>query len=61
MPISISIIREIPHRLGDPTQTYFDRSKATRLYNRYLDELELAASCGFDGVSVNEHHQNAYG
>jgi len=29
--------------------------------HRYLDELELAAELGFDGISVNEHHQNAYG
>ena len=35
--------------------------KGHELYNRYLDELELAAELGFDGVSVNEHHQNAYG
>ncbi len=31
------------------------------VYNRYLDELELADQLGFDGVCVNEHHQNAYG
>lgn len=31
------------------------------LYNRYLDELLLADELGFDGVCVNEHHQNAYG
>ena len=31
------------------------------LYNRYLDELVLAEHLGFDGVCVNEHHQNAYG
>tara|TARA_Y100001936_G_scaffold153596_1_gene149825 strand:+ start:472 stop:789 length:318 start_codon:yes stop_codon:yes gene_type:complete len=31
------------------------------VYNRYLDELELAAEMGLDGVAVNEHHQNAYG
>ena len=31
------------------------------LYNRYLDELLLAEELGFDGVCVNEHHQNAYG
>jgi alkanesulfonate monooxygenase SsuD/methylene tetrahydromethanopterin reductase-like flavin-dependent oxidoreductase (luciferase family) len=31
------------------------------LYNRYLDELCLADELGFDGVCVNEHHQNAYG
>ncbi|QDU98524.1 LLM class flavin-dependent oxidoreductase [Lignipirellula cremea] len=31
------------------------------LYNRYLDELVYADELGFDGVCVNEHHQNAYG
>lgn len=41
--------------------TYFDRKKGHALYNRYLDELEYADSLGFDGVCVNEHHQNAYG
>ena len=41
--------------------TYFDPVKGHELYNRYLDELELAGELGFDGVSVNEHHQNAYG
>jgi alkanesulfonate monooxygenase SsuD/methylene tetrahydromethanopterin reductase-like flavin-dependent oxidoreductase (luciferase family) len=41
--------------------TYFDPKTGHELYNRYLDELELAAELGFDGVSVNEHHQNAYG
>ncbi|PPR09462.1 MAG: hypothetical protein CFH41_02492 [Alphaproteobacteria bacterium MarineAlpha11_Bin1] len=41
--------------------SYFDPKVGHDLYNRYLDELELAAELGFDGVSVNEHHQNAYG
>jgi alkanesulfonate monooxygenase SsuD/methylene tetrahydromethanopterin reductase-like flavin-dependent oxidoreductase (luciferase family) len=41
--------------------SYFDPKKGHELYNRYLDELELAAELGYDGVSVNEHHQNAYG
>jgi alkanesulfonate monooxygenase SsuD/methylene tetrahydromethanopterin reductase-like flavin-dependent oxidoreductase (luciferase family) len=41
--------------------TYFDREKGHQLYNRYLDELEYADAAGFDGVCVNEHHQNAYG
>ena len=40
--------------------TYFDPKKGHELYNRYLDELELAAELGFDGICVNEHHQNAY-
>src|SRR6266850_1210997 len=41
--------------------TYFDPKKGHELYNRYLDELELVAEVGYDGISVNEHHQNAYG
>ena len=40
---------------------YFDRSKGTELYNRYLDELEYAEQLGFDGIGVNEHHQTAFG
>ncbi|MGH9294188.1 MAG: LLM class flavin-dependent oxidoreductase, partial [Acidimicrobiales bacterium] len=39
----------------------FDPALGTGIYNRYLDELILAEELGFDGVCVNEHHQNAYG
>ena len=45
---------DIPSHLFDPV-------KGHQLYNEYLDELEYAASVGFDGICVNEHHQNAYG
>ena len=41
--------------------SYFDPKVGHRLYNRYLDELELADELGFDGVCINEHHQTAYG
>ncbi|MGA1327381.1 MAG: LLM class flavin-dependent oxidoreductase [Rubrivivax sp.] len=41
--------------------SYYDPKKGAKLYNRYLDELEYADELGFDGVCVNEHHQNAYG
>src|SRR6185436_14424136 len=41
--------------------TYYDPVKGADLYNRYLDELEYADELGFDGICVNEHHQNAYG
>jgi alkanesulfonate monooxygenase SsuD/methylene tetrahydromethanopterin reductase-like flavin-dependent oxidoreductase (luciferase family) len=41
--------------------TFFDPQKGHALYNRYLDELEAADQLGFDGVCLNEHHQNAYG
>jgi len=40
---------------------YYDPVEGHALYNRYLDELEYAEELGFDGVCVNEHHQNAYG
>jgi alkanesulfonate monooxygenase SsuD/methylene tetrahydromethanopterin reductase-like flavin-dependent oxidoreductase (luciferase family) len=39
----------------------FDPEKGHKLYNRYLDELEYGEALGFDAVSVNEHHQTAYG
>ena len=44
----------LPNSLYDPVHGH-------TLYNRYLDELLLAEELGFDGVCVNEHHQNAYG
>ena len=44
----------IPNRLFDP-------AVGSKIYNRYIDELVLAEDLGFDGVCVNEHHQNAYG
>jgi len=39
----------------------YDPVKGSRLYNRYLDELEYGEVLGFDGLGVNEHHQTAYG
>lgn len=44
----------LPNSLYDPQHGH-------TLYNRFLDELVLADELGFDGVCVNEHHQNAYG
>jgi alkanesulfonate monooxygenase SsuD/methylene tetrahydromethanopterin reductase-like flavin-dependent oxidoreductase (luciferase family) len=43
-----------PNRLFDP-------AVGQDIYNRYIDELVYAEELGFDGVCVNEHHQNAYG
>jgi len=40
---------------------HYDPQRGERLYNEYLDELEYAEELGFDGLGVNEHHQNAYG
>lgn len=39
----------------------FDPKMGFYLYNTYLDELEMGEELGFDGLCVNEHHQNAYG
>ena len=40
---------------------HFDPELGGELYNTYLDDLIMAEELGFDGVCVNEHHQNAYG
>lgn len=45
----------------DVDSRLFDPVKANRIYNDYLDLLELAEDSGFDGLGINEHHQNAYG
>ena len=61
-----------PHLPEDFSQTHdtawvicenelYDPQRGHEVYNRYLDELEYAEELGFDGVCVNEHHQNAYG
>jgi alkanesulfonate monooxygenase SsuD/methylene tetrahydromethanopterin reductase-like flavin-dependent oxidoreductase (luciferase family) len=39
----------------------FDPAKANAMYHEYMDQLEYAESLGFDGIGVNEHHQNGYG
>ena len=49
-----SVYIDIPSELYDPELGHI-------AYNDYLDELEYAASMGFDGICVNEHHYNAYG
>ena len=43
------------------SNSHYDPQQGHQLYNRYLDELENAEKLGFEGVCVNEHHQNAYG
>ena len=49
-----SVWVDVPPQLYDPVRGH-------EVYNDYLDELEYAAEVGFDGICVNEHHQNAYG
>ena len=44
-----------------PAAELYDPVKGHHVYNDYLDELEYAEQVGFDGICVNEHHQNAYG
>ena len=39
----------------------FDPARANAIYHEYMDQLEYADSLGYDGIGVNEHHQNAYG
>jgi alkanesulfonate monooxygenase SsuD/methylene tetrahydromethanopterin reductase-like flavin-dependent oxidoreductase (luciferase family) len=49
-----SVWVDVPSSLCDPVKSH-------EFYNESLDELEYAAALGFDGICVNEHHQNAYG
>jgi alkanesulfonate monooxygenase SsuD/methylene tetrahydromethanopterin reductase-like flavin-dependent oxidoreductase (luciferase family) len=44
----------VPNELVDP-------ARVASYYAEYLDELAHAEELGFDGVCVNEHHQNVYG
>ena len=44
----------VPNRLWDNT-------KARGLYQEYIDQLVYADELGFDGMVLNEHHQNIYG
>ncbi len=44
----------------DIEPSMFDPQVGHRAYNNFIDEMELAASLGFDGIGVNEHHANAY-
>jgi alkanesulfonate monooxygenase SsuD/methylene tetrahydromethanopterin reductase-like flavin-dependent oxidoreductase (luciferase family) len=49
-----SVWVDIPKHLYDPVAGH-------GLYHEYLDQLLLADELGFDGICVNEHHQNGYG
>ncbi|MFM1816360.1 MAG: hypothetical protein RLZ98_3055 [Pseudomonadota bacterium] len=39
----------------------WDREKSRGLYQEYIDQLAYASEIGFDGMVLNEHHQNIYG
>ena len=49
-----SVWVDIPSRPYDP-------AKGHHVYHQYMDQLEHADALGFDGIGVNEHHQNGYG
>jgi len=44
----------VPNRL-------WDRDRSRGLYQEYIDQLVYADELGFDGMVLNEHHQNVYG
>jgi len=61
-----------PHLPADFDQRYesgwvtvpnalWDRDKSRGLYQEYIDQLAYADELGFDGMVLNEHHQNIYG
>lgn len=59
--LDLSYTEKYPSAWVTLPNSYYDPVKGHALYNRYLDELEYADQLGFDGICVNEHHQNAYG
>lgn len=44
----------VPNRL-------WENEQARGLYQEYIDQLAYADELGFDGMVLNEHHQNIYG
>src|SRR5207248_11627626 len=40
---------------------FYDPKVGQRLYHQYLDQIEYAEAVGWDGLCVNEHHENCYG
>jgi alkanesulfonate monooxygenase SsuD/methylene tetrahydromethanopterin reductase-like flavin-dependent oxidoreductase (luciferase family) len=43
------------------SNSMYDPVKGHELYREYINTLAFADELGFDGICVNEHHQNAYG
>ena len=41
--------------------TLWDRDKTQGLFQEYIDQLAYGEELGFDGLVLNEHHQNIYG
>jgi alkanesulfonate monooxygenase SsuD/methylene tetrahydromethanopterin reductase-like flavin-dependent oxidoreductase (luciferase family) len=39
----------------------WDRERTRGLYQEYIDQLVYGEELGFDGLVLNEHHQNIYG
>lgn len=39
----------------------WDKDKSRGLYQQFIDQLAYADEIGFDGMVLNEHHQNIYG
>jgi alkanesulfonate monooxygenase SsuD/methylene tetrahydromethanopterin reductase-like flavin-dependent oxidoreductase (luciferase family) len=39
----------------------WDKERSKGLYQQYIDQLAYADELGFDGMVLNEHHQNIYG
>src|SRR4029078_1060983 len=60
-PLDLDFDKKYPSSWMALPNSYYDPKQGHILYNRYLDELELADQLGFEVLCVNEHHQTAYG
>ena len=48
-------------RLPWPFAPYFEPDVQIRTYAEHIDAWAEMERCGFDGVSINEHHGTPYG
>ena len=39
---------------------HFSPERANELYGMYFEELQYCTETGFDGIMINEHHNNPY-
>jgi len=61
LPADFDDVEKYPSAWVNFSNRHYDPERGHDLYNQYLDQLEYSEPLGFDGVCVNEHHQNAYG
>ncbi len=53
--------KKYPSRWVTVPNSLWDAEGSRGLFQEYIDQLSYADALGFDGIVLNEHHQNIYG